>query len=175
MLEFTVSVVQTFTVGQSATRVGLVIFGNEGQLVLYLDSTYDANDLYSRIRDTPYLNQATNTADGLQKTREIVFRDGYGDRTDLDNVVIIITDGIPTIRAQDTVTEANLLKEIAEVIVVGITDGVDIPTLEAIATNPNDVILIDDFSGLINSLDSVLSFCNCKNFSLSKLVMTVNA
>ncbi|ELU09310.1 hypothetical protein CAPTEDRAFT_196658, partial [Capitella teleta] len=157
MLDFVVSVASTFTIGSDDTRIGVVIFGDEGNLELYLDSIYDANTLYDRIRSIGFLNQATNTADGLQKTREIVYRDGYGKRSDAADVVILITDGIPTIRVDDTINEANLLKDFAEIVVVGITNNVDINLLRSIASDPNAVVLIDDFNGLTANLDNVLS------------------
>ena len=157
MLEFVIDVIDTFNISTDETRVGVVVYSSDSSLKLYLDSTYDRNELYNRIRGLAYQDGQTNTAAGLQTTREIVYRDGYGKRSDAPDIVVLITDGIATVRADETLDQADLLKQTAEIVVVGVTNNVDVNTLEAIATDPNAVILIDDFSGLQASLSSVLT------------------
>jgi len=52
--------------------------------------------LKNAIRSIPYCNENTNTTGGLRLTRTEIFKTANGDRPDVINVIILLTDGNPT-------------------------------------------------------------------------------
>jgi hypothetical protein len=156
VLDFIATVVAQYQIGENDVRVSMVVYSTKGEIKFYLDQYYNKTVLLKTIRETHYVGGRTNTADGLQLTWQDIFRDGYGDRPDVANVAILITDGIDNEREEDTLPMAEELRKEAEVIVVGITDKVDRDTLEQIATNPEEVFLVTDFNVLVRSIATVL-------------------
>lgn len=103
----------------------------------------------------------TNTADGFSVTRTQVFNTN-GDRSDASNVVIIITDGIPTRNEGEAIPQArNLHNEGIRVYAIGITQFIDEATLRDFSSSPRELgtnyFTTPDFSGLDNILSSVIS------------------
>ena len=99
----------------------------------------------------------TNTADGLQTMNEDVFRTDRGDRSNVLNIAVLVTDGEANLRTGDTATEAALARdEDIVIIAIGISEEVDIVELESIASSTSLVILIDDFDDLDEDVDEVI-------------------
>ena len=57
-------------------------------------SYYDSNALGTAIRAAPYVGSSTNTPDGLRAMLDEQFTPSVGDRPDIINVGVVITDGI---------------------------------------------------------------------------------
>ena len=72
-------------------RIGIVIYGNEGEVHLRLNEseTMDKRTLLNRINDIPYLQQWTNTADGLCRAIEQPWRNSLS----VLRLLITLTDG----------------------------------------------------------------------------------
>lgn len=101
----------------------------------------DSTSLSDAIEKTVYPGGGTNTADALSSLVTTVFTPSHGDRPDVQNTAIVITDGEPTIN------KVNLPKAIDDVrnnginvIVVGITENVKTRTLKQISSPPHQVI-----------------------------------
>ena len=54
---------------------------------------------------------STNTADSIEAMRNEMFTAENGDRPDVRNMAIIITDGVSNINSRRTIPEADLAKE----------------------------------------------------------------
>ena len=68
---------------------------------------------------------------------------------DVQNVAILISDGVSTEGYEKTTSMAARAKDHGiHIVCVGVTDRVDSIQLTQIASSPNDVILVDDFSDL---------------------------
>ena len=81
----------------------------------------------------------TYTADALYKTRTQVFHTDNGDRGFAPNVVIMMTDGDPTVNVSRTLPESELLRTMnsdTSVFVVGITNNVKNETLKELSSYP---------------------------------------
>ena len=52
-----------------------------------------SSDMMAAIRELPYRPGRTNTAEALRYVRNNMFNGGAGDRSDVTNVVVILTDG----------------------------------------------------------------------------------
>ena len=72
----------------------------------------------------------TNTQAAIQTARTQLFVSG-SDRSDAQNILIVITDGVPTIRPENTIPEADTTKRNnIDIFAVGITRFIDEDTLK---------------------------------------------
>ena len=138
-LNFIIDLVELFDIAPDASRVGLVVFSGDVQLVFSLDMYTDADSLKAAILNTPYLGQLTNTAEAFRITREQCFSVARGDRPGIRNLAIFISDGIPFPSQQNprAIEEAQLLKDSGTfLIAVGITQDVDLEFLKTVSSSP---------------------------------------
>ena len=143
-----------FTIGSDATKVGAVVFSEDVRLVFSLDTYTDAQSIKDAILGLAYLGQTTNTPEGLRVTREQCFNQGNGDRPNVQNLAIFISDGVPypAERRNPAIRQAEALKEVASVIAIGVTDVIDQDLLRTISSSPQEEnrnwFLAVDFSEL---------------------------
>ena len=122
--------------------------------MFHLDEFHDTNDVKQHIRNASYIGSHTNIASALRMADEDIFQPAHGDREDIDNVVILITDGQSTREKNFTQLESDRLRDrdITK-FVVGITRNVNITELEGIASEPiadhlyqvENILDLDDF------------------------------
>jgi len=99
--------------------------GNEATLNFYLSNFTDRASLVAAIRKIPYVGGNTNTTGGMRLMRQECFNRANGDRPDVRNVAILITDGIPTREVDELPAEVQRNKALGVRIVgVGVTDKV---------------------------------------------------
>lgn len=142
VLEFVSSVSSAFNVGPDASRIGAVVFSELVRLEFPLDA-YDTNDQITQaVLNIDYLGQQTNTPAALILTREQCFNPNNGDRSDVDNLAIIVTDGVPfpPDRRQPAIDEAlNLRNTGVTMVAVGITDVIDEDFLREMSSSPQEL------------------------------------
>ncbi|KAK6961153.1 collagen alpha-3(VI) chain-like isoform X4, partial [Biomphalaria glabrata] len=131
-------------------RVGVVIYSDADYVQFQLNTYAKKADVYNAIDDIPYRYGSTNTADALKTTRSVMFTAGNGDRSDVDNVAVVVTDGVSNINSRRTVPEAE--QAMAEgihiyAIGIGLTDTKE---LDGIASKPVDEkrFAVQDFTEL---------------------------
>lgn len=138
-LEFLASLVRAFTIGPDATRIGAILF-SEQVILQFALNTYDTADaIVAAILGTPYLGQTTNTPEALLQTRTQCFTAANGDRPNIDNLAVIVTDGVPfpSNRRGPALDEARALKDTgAKIISIGITDSIDVDFLREMSSPP---------------------------------------
>ena len=64
-------------------------------------------DVFDAIDSIPYRYGSTNTTDALKIMHNEMFTYANGDRPDVDNICIVMTDGISNINARRTIPEAE--------------------------------------------------------------------
>ena len=74
--------------------------GNEATLNFYLTNFTSQISLLTEITNIQYLGGDTNTTGGLRLMRTEVFNSANGDRSDVRNVAVLITDGIPNLEVE---------------------------------------------------------------------------
>ena len=137
-LEFLSRLVDLFSIGPTATKVGAVVFSEQVNLVFTLDTFQDAQSIKDAILNLAYLGQTTNTPEGLRVTREQCFSRSNGDRPNVQNLAIFISDGVPfpPERRDPAIREAEALKSVTNVIAIGVTNVIDRELLKTISSSP---------------------------------------
>ena len=137
-LEFLSRLVDLFTIGADATKVGAVVFSDQVRLAFSLDTYTDAQSIKDAILGLGYLGGTTNTPEGLRVTREQCFNQGNGDRPGVLNLAIFISDGVPhpPERRDPAIREAEALKGVASVIAIGVSNVIDRDLLRIISSSP---------------------------------------
>ena len=137
-LQFLSRLVDLFTIGTDATKVGAVVFSEQVRLAFSMDTYTDAQSIKDAILNLAYLGQTTNTPEGLRVTREECFNQGNGDRPNVQNLAIFISDGVPfpAERKDPAIREAEALKGVSSVIAIGVTNVIDRDLLRSISSAP---------------------------------------
>ena len=72
-----------------------------------------------------YLGENTNTTGGLKVARLEVFGSGYDRRPNVDKIIVLITDGVPTYDADKLVDEVAAVKANGiRLVALGVTEKV---------------------------------------------------
>ena len=83
--------------------------------------------MVATISNTAHPGGETDVTSGLQLMRTQLFNDTNGDRSQVRNVAILLTDGIPTRELDQLLAEVQQTKDTSiRIVVVGITDEVSI-------------------------------------------------
>ena len=143
-------------IGLDAVRVGLVEFSMNALLIFDLIKYNNRADMVTEIDAMVYMGGTTNLADGMTVARADIFnRDG--NRPDVPDIAVIVTDGKPTEKIKNNLPSADSLKQRGvRIVCVGITDAIDEDELKAIASSPQDVLLTPNFVSLKQEAVSVL-------------------
>ncbi len=104
----------------------------------------------------PDLSSGTNIVAAIQGAATH-YATGLGDRPEMPNLMILITDGLDTVNTLADI-QAACWASGAEIFAVGV-GSVDVDTLNAIACNPSagHVFYTSDFSGLLSLVDDIVS------------------
>ena len=99
----------------------------------------DKASLLAAINTIPYSGGNTDTTDGLMLMRTQVFGQS-GDRSNFANVAVVITDGVPTVKAELLSNEIQNVRAAGiKVFVVGVTNQVNEAILRSISSPPQQV------------------------------------
>ena len=137
MLAFVAEIVSQFPVTRDLTHVGLVKFSTNALVEFGLDEHYSNAAINRTIYDIRHTSGETNIAEGLRLMREQVFTQA-GDRRNVKNIAIVITDGVANEAAERVGVEARRARDEQkiEIFTIGITNQIDEFELELIASQP---------------------------------------
>ena len=138
LLNFVVGVIDRLTISSSATRVGVVRFSGNARSMFYLN-TYmnDKNGMKEAVRNIGYVGSNTHTAAGIIEMMTNQFTSEHGDRLNVQNYAIIITDGVSTINKESTIPEAERARDRGiTVFSIGITTAIDENELRMMSSQP---------------------------------------
>lgn len=134
---FLANFVNTIDVGIDKTRIGVLRFSNTANVEFYLNSYFKSEEINDAIRRMGYEGSYTNIADGLRTARTNMFIKDKGDRPEIKNVLLLITDGESNREENLTKTEAQEARDAGiTVFVVGVTSDININELHDIASPP---------------------------------------
>jgi hypothetical protein len=123
---------------------------------LYLTNYAANSDLVDEaIENLVYIKGLTDIATGIEKCQNLILG-GDNNREDCPDVIVLISDGVPTTRGPDTIPAANASKDAGTFIVsVGVGDF-STAILEEISSN-DKVIRVDNFQALLDVVDTTFN------------------
>ncbi|KAL3859113.1 hypothetical protein ACJMK2_009345 [Sinanodonta woodiana] len=163
MLGFVKDVVNTFNIGLLDVQIGVDTFETNVKTQFTLNQYHDSNSIQAAVGKINYVPGYTHTGEALKYMREHSFSAAAGDRPDVPNIAIVVTDGQSNNHAL-TVSEAKLTQSSnITVLALGVGKAIDRAELGDIATNPDsqNVYTADSFDAL-KSLKDLLSTKACE-------------
>ena len=162
--DFVSSFILDMDVG-GGTRVGAVVFSDNEHREFHLNEYDDRGDAADAVLSIGYSGGRTNTGSAIKEMREKMFTAARGDRENVTNIAIVLTDG-----GTNTPDKVEVLEEVYEAkkagihfIIVGVGKWVDEYELNAMASAPYAVnrILVPDVRELITKKEEVQQLaCN---------------
>ena len=171
MLLFLSGIVRQLNIGPQETQVGMVYFSDRAERGFGLGTLQTRDSVIDAIMNTPYLGSWTATSQAFDLVRTWCLH-GINDRINAPNVVIILTDGVPTLpeprdaaRAQALAAAQRLKDTGAMIFSIGITNNIDSELLMGFSSPPQIVnqnyFYSPDFSQLGSLVGSLVSeTCN---------------
>lgn len=146
MKNFTISLINSFRVGEEHVRIGLAQFNDSFEHQFYLNQFYSEENISKHILDMKQKGGGTHIGGALESIQKY-FTTARGSRIDsgLTQNLVLITDG----ESQDDVEEAaHQLKALGiEVFAIGIGNVHDLELLQITGT-PERLFTVQDFSVL---------------------------
>ncbi|KAH9491828.1 Cartilage matrix protein [Bulinus truncatus] len=134
-------------------RVGLILFDQRVEFDFGLNTYSTIEKIREAIQGMKYLGSGTRTDLALNYISDNnLFSEEAGGRPDAPDIVVIMTDGQSNHPSATKLAAEKLKKTGVKTMAVGITDSVDKEELEILASSPDYVLLVDDFSLLLNFL-----------------------
>ncbi|XP_041351171.1 collagen alpha-4(VI) chain-like [Gigantopelta aegis] len=161
-LQFVRNFTRDFDIGPSAVQVGVVTFSTHVQNRVWLNSFRSKRALMDAIVRIPYHSGVTHTGEGLRFVRQVALSAAHGARPNAKKVVIVLTDGQSSPRAETRIEAALLHKTGARVITIGIGHGVNVPELKNIATGQQSVFQVSGFDAL-HTVESEIRTKTCQS------------
>ena len=139
MKQFVIQLIRRLSVARDNVRVASVSYSNEARLNFPLNRYYTVPDLVRAIEKIEYLDNQTHTADALHVMRTQAFdpshRGARGDRPDVPNIGILITDGASNVEGHRTIPSANRAKDDGiRLLVIGVTNRINERELKGISS-----------------------------------------
>lgn len=176
-LKFVRQVLNEFELRFDKTRVAVVSFSNVVHTEFNFNQYTNANEILAAVSRITYAaGPATVTYRALNQTRRNVFAPGLGDRPNVPNVVIVVTDGgtnpgrvdryTKEVGKAHTLREARELKEMGcHVFTIGVGPHIDPSELMGIASDPAEryYLQVDTFNKLDTKvLTDLVAFRACE-------------
>ena len=174
--EFVAKFVDGFNIGKDTTQVAVMTFSSDVVVECYLNEHHDKTELMDHIKHINYSHVGlTLTHKALSSVRTDVLTTGKGMRPDALPVVIVMTDG-RSLSKFLTGKEAKQLHEMnVTVFAIGITKEIREDELYELATDPKNVILVQDFDALMSVRKQTVNVVCDGNVSFKLLCMYIYA
>ena len=165
--QFVIDVVASLKIGKSNVRVGVVTFSSYTFIKFHLNRYFDKQRMINAINNIGYFGGNTNTHKALKILRYIAFTKRNGDRIDVPNIAIVVTDGISS-NVRATRKEAVALQNSGVVIFsIGVGKYYRQSELIAMANKPTSEhkFTVDTFDAL-QSITQKITKKMCKGMYL---------
>ncbi|CAG5136249.1 unnamed protein product, partial [Candidula unifasciata] len=155
-------------------RVSLIRYASRADVITYLDEDMNKTEKAGVVASMAFRGGGTNTHLALKRARTALLTPERGDRPDVPDLVILTTDGSST-NKNWTSAEAAALKanENLKIFVIGIGNEVADTELVAVASRPEMVYKLTDFSQLTEIVKNLARF-SCSEMLLSSYSTTEN-
>ncbi|GAB1600458.1 hypothetical protein Ahia01_000323800 [Argonauta hians] len=135
--QFVADIVEAFNIGSQNVRVGAITFSSRVKNQFNLNKYHDLNSLVQGINKIKFGKGYTYTNLALDYVREKSFTPSNGDRSNVINIVIVVTDGRSTQKTKTIEAASRLHKTNTVVFVIGVGSKLDAVELNSIASKPS--------------------------------------
>ena len=152
--QFVTDLVYELNVDNGLSRVGVMTYSSEPTLHAVLDQYETREDVANMVQQLKYEGGKTETSLVLKMAREQMYSTGNGDRPDINNVIVLITNGGSS-NFDATLEEAVLAKLAGiTIIVVSVSNWYNEFEIKQIASDPDThnvfaLSTMDDYVELI--------------------------
>ncbi|KAM7421857.1 hypothetical protein PAMA_010084 [Pampus argenteus] len=150
MRKFMIDILDTLDIGLNATRVGVVQYSSQVRSEFSLKTHSKLDSMVKGINQIIPLAQGTMTGLAIKYVMNAAFTAEEGDRPQVPNVAVIVTDGRPQDRVAEVAAEAR--EKGIEIYAVGVARA-DMTSLRAMASPP-----FEDHVFLVESFDLIHQF-----------------
>ncbi|XP_031156127.1 matrilin-4 isoform X2 [Sander lucioperca] len=150
MRKFMIDILSTLDIGLNATRVGVVQYSSQLRNEFSLKTHAKLDAMVKGINEIIPLAQGTMTGLAIKYIMNSAFIAEEGDRPQVPNVAVIVTDGRPQDRVAEVAAEAR--EKGIEIYAVGVARA-DMASLRAMASPP-----FEDHVFLVESFDLIHQF-----------------
>ncbi|GFS11461.1 collagen alpha-1(XII) chain-like [Elysia marginata] len=171
---FLTSLVAIFDIGQTKTRVGIMVFSDDAKMVIRLEDMTNKTDLKYAIQNIQYTGGGTNTAAALKLLSYGVFSRSSRPQS-VPRVGVVLTDGLSRNTLLTKIQAEHLHAMDVQLFAIGVGSKASIVELETIGSKPSAqfVIAMADFNDLsFHGAHFVASAC--KTFPRWEDLLTTN-
>ena len=149
MKNFLKSLLLKFRIDGQLVRVGIVMFSNIATEHLDFNLGSSLSGALIAVDNMPYMGSTTNFAGGLNSVEDWLFSTRQGDRADVFDAVLLVTDGEANERALETMSAAARVRRHAQIVSVGVGSRVNGDELAMISQEERNVFLVSSFAHLL--------------------------
>lgn len=147
-IDFLQDFVNRFSIGFTKTQFSVVTFATKVYNEFWLNKYQNKSDLINAIKHISYKEGKTYTHLALNFVTQNTFLPANGGRPNFGKIVIILTDG----QSNNPSATKNAAEQLhllgAQVISAGIGSGVDLLELTRIASDKQNVVVVENFDAL---------------------------
>ena len=173
MLKFCKDFLHAANIDSGDVRVGVVSYSTKVTVEFNLNEYKNRKDLNEAIDNIPWRYGSTNTADGLLSMHDVMFTAANGDRPNVPNIAVVITDGVSNINSRRTIPEAEAARKKGihiYTIGIGLTDMREVNGIASRPASENAFAVqnFDELEGLDESIFE--SICPGKHAKLRNIM-----
>ncbi|CAD5119952.1 DgyrCDS8533 [Dimorphilus gyrociliatus] len=157
VLEEVKKIIDKMQISNEKAKISLVKFSDDAEIIFPLNRYNKKEDILQAVENVRYTHGKTNIAAVLRLVRETVFNSNNGDRADAPNILLLISDGSPTVEESATIPEAIETRQNGITIqMVTIEKKIDLMT-KAIASKPynSNIFFVKRYSQLATLIDPI--------------------
>ncbi|XP_059142448.1 uncharacterized protein LOC131930104 [Physella acuta] len=151
--DFLAKLLEQLPVNSDLIRVAIVRYSNDVLVISHLNESMGKTEKIRTLLQTSYSPDMTNTHLALRETTDVVLTEAHGDRSDVLDFVLVLTDGESTDR-EATLREVDRMKMRPAIIMssIGVGKKVKEEELLYIASSPELKFEVQTFSTLTTIL-----------------------
>ena len=141
-INFIKHVIYGLPVRADRARVALVSYSNNAKVEFHLN-TYRSKQGILNALSFRAAGGKTNTQEAIRMTYNEIFSSGRGDRSGVDNIAIVVSDGNSNVRSERTQDEAKVARQRhIEMYVAAVSDSVNMGEVNGMASDPDSTHVV---------------------------------
>jgi len=146
---FLKTLANVFSISREGTRAGVITFSYYVEHSIKLNDHYNQTAFNNAVDDIKLMGSTTDIAQSLRVAQRDFFTRENGDRPNIKNLVVLITDGDQTHGNENPrVVAQELRNRGVKVVAVGIGDATNKTTLNAVTGDEKYVFIVPGFDSL---------------------------